>query len=73
MTERDAIKTVVEKSITLTTEIEPLRAWCKERYEKAHIWEMKGDVGKAGEACAYFEMIMKLDELEVSNGTSSSN
>lgn len=58
MTERDAIREVVEKSITLTTEIEPLRVWCKTKYAEAV------SCGNVGRADSYRDMIKKLDELE---------
>ena len=69
MTERDAIKTVVEKSITRTVDIEVLRKWAKERYEISYTGsEYSGPEMRdfyKGKCVAYWEMIRKLDELEV--------
>ncbi len=59
MTERDAVKQVVEKSITRTVDIEVLRKWCKEEYYAAIMF------GAEGRANAFRAMIGKLDELEV--------
>ena len=71
MTERDAIRQVVEQSITTKVDIETLRKWCKERYEKSiERYEdcnpNRSDYYK-GQFVAYREMIRKLDELEVNN------
>lgn len=69
MTERDLIREVVEKSITLKAEIEPLRAWAKEQYERSLRRYDDCDDPKLsdyykGKFTAFRKMIQKLDELE---------
>lgn len=63
MTEREAIKSVVEKSITTKVDIEELRKWLKYRYEY-NITCRKNTQFNCGEAYAYLKVIQKLDELE---------
>ena len=67
MTERDAIKQVVEQSITRTVDIEILRKWAKEQYSEAskpsNTTSRPGEFN-AGRASAFALMIMKLDEME---------
>lgn len=69
MTERDLIREVVEQSITTKVDIETLRKWCKERYEKNIRRYEDGNPDMSdyyrGQFVAYRAMIMKLDELEV--------
>lgn len=50
MTERDLIRSVVEKSITLKVDIEELRKWAKEKYAKA-VREMKIGITSIPAAC----------------------
>ena len=68
MTERDAIKQVVEQSITAKVDIEVLRKWAKEQYSEANkpsnTTSKPGDFD-VGRASAFAATIMKLDELEV--------
>lgn len=67
MTERDAIKAVVEQSITRTVDIEVLRKWAKEQYSEAskpsNTTSRPGEFN-AGRASAFAMVIMRLDELE---------
>ena len=69
MTERDAVKQVVEQSITLKADIEELRKWAKEGYAEA-VRERDGYLFGStysfyeGEAHAYGRLIQKLDEIE---------
>ena len=67
MTERDAIKQVVEQSIITKVDIEVLRKWAKEQYSEAskpsNITSKPGEFN-AGRASAFAMVIMKLDELE---------
>ena len=69
MTERDAIKQVVEQSITTKVDIETLRKWCKVKLEDSVRKYKDKDLGlrcyHRGQLFAYGEMIMHLDELEV--------
>ena len=70
MTERDAIKKVVEQSITRTADIEVLRKWAKERYEECSNARYIPTTDESyaqleGKMLAFREMISKLDELEV--------
>lgn len=70
MTERDAVKQVVEQSITLKVAVEELRKWAKDRYAKAvkardadynepsYFWHYEG------QTYAYGRLIQKLDEIE---------
>ncbi len=67
MTERDAIKKVVEQSITRTVDIEVLRRWAEERYSEASKPSNTTRDDKefrAGRASAFAMVIMKLDEME---------
>ena len=69
MTERDAIKEVVEQSITTKVDIEVLRKWAKEQYSEASKPSNTTRDDKeyrAGRASAFAMVIMKLDEMEVS-------
>ena len=67
MTERDAVKQVVEQSITTKVDIEVLRKWAKEQYSEAskpsRTTSKPGEFN-AGRASAFAATIMKLDELE---------
>ena len=67
MTERDAIKEVVEQSITTKVDIEILRKWAKEQYNEAskpsNTTSEPGEFN-AGRASAFAMVIMKLDEME---------
>ena len=67
MTERDAIKEVVEQSITTKVDIEILRKWAKEQYSEAskpsNTTSRPGEFN-AGRASAFAMVIMKLDEME---------
>lgn len=66
MTERDAIKSVVEKSITRTEE---LRTWAMAKREEAedvckNLPNEWGRLEYGGRFDAFNEMIQKIDELE---------
>ncbi len=67
MTERDAVKQVVEQSITLKVDIEDLRKWAKAKHGKAvkerdkHLEEFSYF---EGQSYAYGRLIQKLDEIE---------
>ncbi len=63
MTERDAVKQVVEQSITTKVDIEVLRKWAKEMYSGA-IEIIDARDFHLGRAAAFAEMIKKLDEME---------
>lgn len=68
MTERDLIKQVVEKSITRTVDIEVLRKWAKEQYERwlKYTRETRTPYDKGYIDCLR-DTIKKLDELEVNS------
>ena len=69
MTERDAIRQVVEQSITTKVDIETLRKWCKVKLEDSVRKYKDKDLSlrcyHRGQLFAYAEMIKYLDDLEV--------
>lgn len=78
MTERDLIREVVEKYITRTVDIEVLRKWIKERYEKerddVNYWEDNWEITDVdsiedlgiheGKADLCRELLTLLDRME---------